>query len=72
MWVLLRAGGGVVLAADRYGPWGEVVRWLPSGALGDALRESLARGNWPVLDLCVLLGWAVLLAGATGRWFRWD
>lgn len=72
VWVLLLAGGGVVLAADRLGPWGAVVRWLPSGALGDALRETLARGGWPVLDLVVLLAWALLLAGATSRWFRWD
>lgn len=72
MWVLFLAAGGVVLAADRYGPWGDVVRWLPSGALGDALRESLARGHWPFVDLVVLLVWAVALAAATGRWFRWD
>jgi ABC-2 type transport system permease protein len=72
VWVLLLAGGGVVLAADRLGPWGHVVRWLPSGALGDALRETLARGNWPVLDLVILLVWAIFLAAATSRWFRWD
>lgn len=72
VWVLLLAGGGVVLAADRLGPWGAVVRWLPSGALGDALRETLARGGWPVVDLVVLLAWALLLSAATSRWFRWD
>jgi ABC-2 type transport system permease protein len=72
VWVLLLAGGGVVLAADRYGPWGDVVRWLPSGALGDALRETLARGGWPVLDLVILLAWTAILAGAATRWFRWS
>jgi ABC-2 type transport system permease protein len=72
IWVLLLAGGGVVLASDRLGPLGAVVQWLPSGALGDALRETLARGGWPVLDLTVLLLWALGSAAATIRWFSWD
>jgi ABC-2 type transport system permease protein len=72
IWVLLLAGGGVVLAADRLGPIGPVVRWLPSGALGDGLRSSLGTGTWPWLDLLVLLIWAVLATAATVRWFRWD
>jgi ABC-2 type transport system permease protein len=72
IWVLLLAGGGVVLAGDRLGPLGPVVRWLPSGALGDALRAALARGAWPGHDLLVLLVWAAVAAAATARWFRWD
>jgi ABC-2 type transport system permease protein len=72
IWVLLLAGGGVVLATDRLGPVGPIVRWLPSGALGDALRSALASGGWPGRDLLVLLGWAVIGAVATIRWFRWD
>ena len=72
IWVLLLAGGGVVLAADRLGPIGPIVQWLPSGALGDALRSALATGTWPALDLLVLLVWAVAGTAATVRWFRWD
>jgi ABC-2 type transport system permease protein len=72
IWVLLLAGGGVVLATDRLGPVGPIVQWLPSGALGDALRTSLASGNWPWLDLAVLAGWAALAGAATVRWFNWD
>jgi ABC-2 type transport system permease protein len=72
IWVLLLAGGGVVLAADRLGPVGPVVQWLPSGALGDGLRSSLTAGDWPWLDLAVLLIWAVIGTAATVRWFRWD
>jgi ABC-2 type transport system permease protein len=72
IWVLLLAGGGVVLATNRLGPVGPIVQWLPSGALGDALRTSLASGNWPWLDLAVLAGWAVLAGTATVRWFNWD
>jgi ABC-2 type transport system permease protein len=72
VWVLLLAGGGVVVATDRLGPWGDFVRWLPSGALGDGLRAALAHGGWPGRDLLVLAVWAVLAAAATVRWFRWD
>jgi ABC-2 type transport system permease protein len=72
IWVLLLAGGGVVLSADRLGPAGPVVQWLPSGALGDGLRSSLGSGAWPGQDLVVLLLWALLATAATVRWFRWD
>ena len=72
IWVILLAGGGVVLAGDRLGPVGPVVQYLPSGALGDGLRTSLTAGTWPWLDLLVLLVWATLGTLATVRWFRWD
>jgi ABC-2 type transport system permease protein len=72
IWVLLLAGGGVVLATDRLGPVGPVVQWLPSGALGDAFRSALTSGGWPGRDLAVLLGWAVIGTAATVRWFSWD
>jgi ABC-2 type transport system permease protein len=72
VWVLLLAGGGVVLASDRLGGAGQVVRWLPSAALGDGLRAALAAGAWPGRALAVLAVWALILAGAAARWFRWD
>jgi ABC-2 type transport system permease protein len=72
IWVLLLAGGGVVLAADRLGPIGPLVTALPSGALGDGLRTALGSGDWPWRDLAVLLVWAVVGTAATVRWFRWD
>lgn len=72
IWVLLLAGGGVVLPPDELGPLGAVVRWLPSGALGDGLRTALTGGTWPWLDLLVLGGWAAVAGLATVRWFRWD
>lgn len=72
VWVLLVAGGGVLLPSASAGPLAVVVVWLPSGALGDGLRAALAEGALPVRDLVVLAVWAVVAAAAARRWFRWD
>ena len=73
VWVLLLAGGGVVVPVDRLpAPLAEVAAALPSGALGDALRAALARGDFAVGPCVVLLLWAVLSGVAAARWFRWD
>jgi ABC-2 type transport system permease protein len=72
VYLLLLAGGAVVLPATAYGAAGDLVRWLPSGALGEALRTALIDGRtaWP--DLAVLLAWAVLGTALTARTFTWE
>jgi ABC-2 type transport system permease protein len=72
VYLLLMAGGAVVLPSTAYGAAGEVVRWLPSGALGDAMRAALIDGrtSWP--ELLVLLGWAVVGTVLTARTFTWE
>nr|WP_205708498.1 ABC transporter permease [Kineococcus siccus] len=68
VWVLLLAGGGLVLPS----PLAPVTDLLPSGALGGALRAALADGAvapWPLLVLAV---WAALATAACARWFRWE
>jgi ABC-2 type transport system permease protein len=73
VWVLLLAGGGVVVPVDRLpAALAEVAAALPSGALGEALRGALARGDFAVGPCVVLLLWAVLSGVAAARWFRWD
>jgi ABC-2 type transport system permease protein len=72
IWALLLAGGGVVLAGSQLGPLGSVVKWLPSGALGDGLRTAFAAGTWPWRDLAVLVLWTAIGSAATLRWFSWD
>lgn len=71
VYLLLLAGGAVVLPVSAYGDLGELVRWLPSGALGESMRAACdGRTAWG--DLLVLLGWAVAGSAATARWFRWE
>ena len=72
VWVLLLAGGGVVVPPDRLGGWGHVAGLLPSGALGDALRASLGSGAADLGALAVLAVWAAVAALLTARFFRWD
>ena len=71
VYLLLLAGGAVVLPADQYGGLGDVVRWLPSGALGEAMRaacDATVAGR----DLAVLAGWTVLGSMMTARTFKWE
>ena len=72
VYLLLMAGGAVVLPASAYGAFGSVVEWLPSGALGGAMRDSLIDGAVAWRDLGVLLVWAALGTTLTARTFTWE
>ncbi|GAA1923641.1 ABC transporter permease [Nocardioides marmoribigeumensis] len=72
IYLLLAAGGAVVLPASVYGHGQHVVRWLPSGALGGGLRESLLVGTFPLTPCLVLVAWAALGTLLTARTFSWD
>lgn len=73
VWVLLLAGGGIVVpAAELPGPLAALAPWLPSGALGEALRAALLDGAVAVQPLTVLAGWTAVGSAAAGRWFRWS
>lgn len=71
VYLLLLAGGAVILPADVYGGLGDVVRWLPSGALGEAVRAA-CDGTVAIRDLAVLLAWAALGSVLTARTFQWE
>ncbi|WP_308469850.1 ABC transporter permease [Kineococcus rubinsiae] len=68
VWVLLLAGGGLVLPS----PIARVTDLLPSGALGGALRSALAGGTVAAGPLVVLAVWAAVATAACSRWFRWE
>lgn len=72
VYLLLLAGGAVVLPISAYGAFGDVVRWLPSGALGSAMRAALIDGATSWRDLLVLCGWAAVGTTLTARTFKWE
>jgi ABC-2 type transport system permease protein len=72
IYLLLLAGGAVVLPASSYGAFGNVVQWLPSGALGTMMRSALIDDRVAWVPLLVLVGWTVVGTVLTARTFKWE
>jgi ABC-2 type transport system permease protein len=72
VYLLLLAAGAVILPASAYGAFGDIASWLPSGALGEAMREAFLHGTVAWGDLAVLLGWTAVGTAATARTFSWE
>jgi ABC-2 type transport system permease protein len=72
IYLLLLAGGAVVLPTSSYGAFGHVAEWLPSGALGNAMRHACLDGGVAWGNLGVLLLWGILGTFLTARTFRWE
>jgi ABC-2 type transport system permease protein len=72
VYLLLMAGGAVVLPSTAYGGFGAVARLLPSGALGDSLRHAFWSGDYAWGSMLVLLVWAAIGAVLTARTFAWE
>lgn len=73
LWILLAAGGGIVLPVQRLPQdLAAFVQFLPSGALGEALRDALTAGHINFFAFLVLAGWATVAGLAAVRWFKWS
>ena len=72
VYLLLMAGGGVVLPTSSYGAASGVIAWLPSAALGDAMRAAHLDARLDGGAIVVLLVWGVLGTFLTARTFRWE
>lgn len=72
VYLLLLAGGGVVLPASSYGRFETVAALLPSGALGEAMRAAFLSGGTDWLSLGILAGWAGVGTLLTARTFQWE
>lgn len=72
VYLLLLAGGAVALPSTSYGGFGEVARWLPSGALGDGMRQATLSGSLDLRAVVALAAWALVGGVLTGRTFRWE
>lgn len=72
VFLLLMMGGGIVLPRSTYGAAEGALQFLPSAALGDALRDAFLEGRLNGLALVVLLGWAAAGAALASRFFKWE
>ena len=72
VYLLLLAAGAVILPASAYGAYGHVAQWLPSGALGEAMRQALVHASFDGLSMAVLAAWAVVGSLLAGRFFTWE
>jgi len=72
VYLLLMAGGAVVLPADAYGGAGHALTWLPSGALGEAMRTALTHGDVAGGSLAILAVWGVAGTVLTTKTFSWE
>jgi ABC-2 type transport system permease protein len=72
VYLLLLVGGAVVLPASSYGAFGQLTTLLPSGALGDAMRQACLHGTVAWRDLLVLVLWTAVGTLLTARTFRWE
>ena len=73
IWVLLLGLGGVIIPPSQL-PSGlsHVAALLPSGALGDGLREAFIEGQLAAIPLLVLLVWGAVATALASRTFRWS
>lgn len=70
--ILLVAGGTAWPTSSLPAPIAAVVSWLPSAALGDALRALLASGPSSVpFDVLLLIVWGGVGTVVAARTFRW-
>ncbi len=72
VWVLLLGLGLLLPTSTLPAALATGARWLPSGALGDAMRSALTDGAWPAREWLVLLAWTALGGLVARRIFRWS
>lgn len=71
IWVVMLGLGLLTPTALLPGALSGIAPYLPSGALGDAMRATLVQGQWPLGAWLVLIVWAVVASALTSRFFRW-
>ena len=73
IWIALLGLGGVIIPRTEM-PSGlsHVAAFLPSGALGDGLREAFVHGRVAGIPLLVLFVWGAVATALASRTFRWS
>ncbi|GAA2527736.1 ABC transporter permease [Rarobacter incanus] len=69
----LVVGGGVLAPVSQLpGFWQHLALFLPSGALGEAMRGALQTGSLPPICVIILLAWSTALGWGVNKLFRWS
>jgi ABC-2 type transport system permease protein len=72
LWFVLLVLGGIVFPLSAYGGAADALRWLPTAALSDGLRQLLQHGTLVGRDLLALVVWAAAGLTAAAKLFRWE
>jgi ABC-2 type transport system permease protein len=73
VYVLLLVGGGLLVPLSRYPEAARhVLELLPSGALGQGLRDTFAGDGPGAFSVVVLIVWAVCCGLGVSRTFKWE
>lgn len=73
VYVLLLVGGGLIVPLSRYPEAGShALQVLPSGALGQGLRDVFAGDGLSSFSVVVLIMWAVCCGLGVSRTFKWE
>ncbi|AWB92208.1 ABC transporter permease [Aeromicrobium chenweiae] len=73
VYVLLLVGGGLLVPLSRYPESARhVLQLLPSGALGQGLRDTFAGHGPTAFSVVVLLTWTVCASLLVSRTFKWE
>jgi len=73
VYVLLLVGGGLIVPLDRYPDQARhALELLPSGALGQGLRDTFAGAGPEPFSVVVLIIWAVCCGLGVSRLFKWE
>ena len=73
VYVLLLVGGGLLVPLSRYPEAARhVLQLLPSGALGQGLRDTFAGHGPGAFAIVVLFVWAVTCGLGVSRTFKWE
>ena len=73
VYVLLLVGGGLIVPLSRYpDAASHALQVLPSGALGQGLRDTFAGSGPGSFTVVVLVMWAVCCGLGVSRTFKWE